>query len=711
MPLIKFVWRSALLLTLSIAMTSCGSDNSGPGNKPAPVKFSDNLVNADLPVFPTTEDGLEQLVNSSLKNANNSLDKIANLKGSELSFENTFLALDNTFDQFERNDSINYLLQSASTSKVLRDKSKALNQKYNSWYVDASLRKDVFDKLMAFTKKGVLLSGQDQKLVVDTINGYKKSGLSLEDEKLKEELKGLKKKLSELSTKFSANVRAFGSKNSTHFAKEEMEGMPKSVLESELAPAAKEDGSFDVSPTIYSQISSVYKYSPKEEVRKKATLARSTVAKDINLPVMQEILKTRMRISEILGYKNWADYQTEDRMAKTGDNAVEFLSNLNSGLQPKFDQEIEVLRLLKVKATGEANAVIKYWDVSYYENILKKEKYDLDLNALKDFFTLDKTLKGMLSVFEKVFSLKIDFIENFAKFADDELQLISVSDAKSKEVLGYLYLDLYPRPKEEKYGHFAHFGLISGKQYQDGSFRKPVGALICNFPRPVGDKPSLLSFGQVETLFHEFGHGLHNMLSRAKYPSMAGTNVARDFVEAPSQMLEYFVMDKQVLDTFAVNYKDGVTKIDPNFLKKIEEVEKATVATGYKVQFSYGLLDLKLHTQLKEEDLPDLVAYSNKILGDVHLPHAEGASFLTNFGHIAGGYSAGYYGYAWSDSIAADMASKFSESEKGFLDPEIGLKLRQEIYSQGSSRDITKSVELFLDRPISNVSFLKKLGL
>jgi thimet oligopeptidase len=285
--------------------------------------------------------------------------------------------------------------------------------------------------------------------------------------------------------------------------------------------------------------------------------------------------------------------------------------------------------------------------------------------------------------------------------------LYSVADAKTGEPLGLFYLDMFPR--DGKYNHFAQFGIIEGKRLANGKYQRPVCSLVCNFPPPQPDKPSLMSHDEVETVFHEFGHAMHTILTRAKYSRFSGTSVPQDFVEAPSQMLENWAWDKKVLDSFAADYRDPSKKIPQDILSQLKTARLATEATYYRRQLSFGLMDLVLHTQIHATNADDLVPLSNKVLSDVSFPVPPDTAFVAYFGHIIG-YGSGYYGYAWADAIAADMATVFENSPDGFFDQTAGMRMRNEIYSVGDSRDINISIEKFLGRPRSVQPFLKKIG-
>jgi thimet oligopeptidase len=289
----------------------------------------------------------------------------------------------------------------------------------------------------------------------------------------------------------------------------------------------------------------------------------------------------------------------------------------------------------------------------------------------------------------------------------DDLQLWTVTDTRSREPLGFFYLDLFPR--EGKYNHFAVFGIIEGKRLADGMYQRPVCSLVCNFPPPSADKPSLLKHSDVETLFHEFGHAMHSVLTRAKFSRFAGTSVPRDFVEAPSQMLENWVWDKKVLDSFAADYRDSSKRIPPEILGQLKASKYAIYGCFYRRQLSFGLMDLNLHTQITEANLNDAIPLANKTLSEVFLPVPEQTALPAYFGHFTG-YDAGYYGYAWADAIAADMATVFEKAPNGYLDVNAGRRLRDEIYAVGDSRDVNVSIQKFLGRERSLEPFLKKIG-
>ncbi|MGE5208822.1 MAG: M3 family metallopeptidase, partial [Alphaproteobacteria bacterium] len=454
------------------------------------------------------------------------------------------------------------------------------------------------------------------------------------------------------------------------------------------------------------QFNTVEENAKNEATRKQLYLVRETLAKK-NVSVLNQMLTLRNKIALRLGYKSWDDYQTEVKMAKTGVNAEKYINDLVAGIQPKFDSEVAELQKLKAADTNNPNAKIMVWDWRYYSNQRDKQKYAVDKEALRAYFPFQKVLDGMFNIYQNIFGLKFEKIAAPYKWVDD-LQLYLVTDSATGEPLGMFYLDMFPR--EGKFNHFAQFDIISGKLLPDGKYQRPTVALLCNFPPPTGDAPSLMTHQDVETLFHEFGHALHSIVTRAKYGRFAGTHVPGDFVEAPSQMLQNWVWDKKVLDTFAADYRDPSKKIPADVVKKLNDAKLATAGMYYRRQFAFASLDLALHDP-HPEDMPyDSVAISNPILEKVFLPIDPSTTFVSYFGHL-NGYDAGYYGYAWADAIAADMATVFEKAKDGYLDKQAGMKLRHEIYEPGDSRDVNESIEKFLGRKQSIEPFLKKIGI
>ena len=584
----------------------------------------------------------------------------------------------------------------------MREKATDLIKDFQDWAVGLDYREDVYRSIKAYADTHPTLEGEDQRLFDDTLRDYRRAGLDLPQEE-RDEVEQLRKELSRVSTDFDANITKASGK--LQFTREDLDGLPKDFLDQ--GDLLDETGRYELEANVTWHFVTVMENAKSETTRKAMKMARYSLAAKENIPLLNEILRLRTIIANKLGYTSWADYKTETKMAGNGATAIQFLKDLNQGLNSKFAEELETYRALKAAETDDPNAQLNVWDWRYYANQLKKQRYEVDTEQLRAFFPYERALEGMFKTYERIFGLSFSQLEPPYKWVDD-LQLFLVSDAKTDEPLGTFYLDMFPR--KGKFNHFAQFGLIDGKRLPSGEYQRPCVALICNFPTPSEDKPSLLSHNEVETLFHEFGHALHSLLTRANYSRFSGTSVPRDFVEAPSQMLENWIWDQDVLDTFAFDYRDNTKKIPADIIDRLKEARLATIGTFYKRQLSFGLLDLELHSVSDPTAVPDVLAVSDRIVADVFLPSPEGSAFVANFGHLTG-YDAGYYGYAWADAIAADLATVFEDSPKRYFDTEAGRRLRDEIYAPGDSRDVNISIEKFLGRPQSIKPFLKSLGI
>ncbi|MEY2563900.1 MAG: thimet oligopeptidase [Verrucomicrobiota bacterium] len=693
--------------TLLLALLFCGFGLN--------VRAADELKTADsfrdaaakansiltLPDWEQTPEAVEALVKNAIATANAALDKIGSQDLTKVTFRSTIVALDDLGYQARIAANKATIIKETNPNAAMRNAAENAIKAFQDWAVGVDYREDVYKAVKAFEATKPKLAGEDAKLLKETLRDYRRAGLELAPEK-RQEVEKLRKELSKLGTDFDSNIVEVQAP--VVFTKAELDGVPESFLAS---PGIKTgDDAYTVKANVTWQNIAVMENAKSEAVRKRLYLVHDSMAKEKNVAVLNQMLALRNKIALRLGYKSWADYQTEVKMAKSAAGAEKYINDLIAGTQPKFAAEIEEMRKLKVADTKDPKATISVWDFRYYNNQVKKQKYAVDTEALRAYFPFQKTLEGMFNIYQSIFGLKFEKIAVPQKWIDD-LQLYVVSDSASGEPLGMFYLDMFPR--EGKFNHFAEFEIIGGKLLPDGKYQRPTVALLCNFPPPSEGKPSLLSHNDVETLFHEFGHALNTIVTRAKFARFSGTNVPGDFVEAPSQMLQNWVWDKKVLDTFAADYIDPAKKIPAETIAKMNDAKLATAGTYYRRQFAMASLDLALHAPHPEDKPYDCVAVSNPILEKVFLPLAPETTFVTYFGHL-NGYDAGYYGYAWADAIAADMATVFESAKDGYLDKQAGLRLRRDIYEPGDSRDITESIEKFLGRKQSVQPFLKKIG-
>ena len=658
-------------------------------------------VRLTIPEFPADAETIAREVDALMKRFSSVGDAVAAAKD-ERSYDATIGALDKLSAaagdvlypiNVVKNTSPDAALRKAATEQLLR---------FEEWEVGFSYREDIYQSIAAYAEINPTLSGEQARLFEETVRSYTRKGFGLPIGK-RARVETMQKRLTAVTTKFATNIRETPAP--VTFTGEELAGVPQAFLDT---PGTKTgDDEYTLQANVTYQYLQVLDNATSSATRKKMLTARTTQASEANKPLLVRALALRTKIAGLLGYATWVDYRTETRMAGNSATVRNFLRDLRRDLNPKIKGEIMDLTELKAADTGDAEAKLESWDVRYYQNQLKKQRFAIDTEALRVFFPYEETLAGMFDVYSKTFGITIAEIQNPKPWYEG-VTLHTITDTASGKPLGLFYLDMFPR--EGKYNHFAQFTIIPARQETADLYQRPTVALICNFPPPEGDAPSLLTLDHVETLFHEFGHCLHSILTEAKSVSFAGTSVPRDFVEAPSQVLEYWMTQKAVLDTFAADYRDPSKKIPQETLDNILAAELATIGLHYARQLSYALTDFNLHAYASPEQIIDPLKVANKTVRDVYLPNPDNTTFVTSFGHIMGGYDSGYYGYAWADVISADIASIFDEAGN-FLDPELGMKLRTEIFSQGNSRPVEESIEDFLGRPRSNDAFIKKLGI
>ena len=696
---------STLYLVSTFALFCVCSLFGGATGYPTLEKYEDKAeqfgVKLVVPDFPGSAEEIGIATDIILAEVKRLGDEIAALPDDQLSFDNTFKAVDQAFLLAYNRAQPIYLMINTSPDKEIRDAASDAIKRFDEAEIEFNYREDIYRKLKAFAITDPILPAEDNRLMKETMADYKRLGYDLPAED-REKAEALKKKISTLETDFGDNIRE--ANDSLFFTADDLEGVSESFLASVKTP----EGTYEIKPGVVSHVFTIYKSAIKEETRKKVYIARTSLAMDKNIDLLREMVTTRNELAHLLGYSTWADYRLENRMAKDGDTAIGFLNNLAERLEPKFQQEMTDLLELKRGDTQNPEAVLNSWDITYYQEKQNQISYQIDEEALRQYFPYERCLQGLFQICETIFGIEITEIENPTLW-DPSVALYVVTDSETEKPLGLFYLD--PFPREGKFNHFAKFGIISGAELADGTYQRPTVALVCNFPAPMENQPSLLTFTDVESLFHEFGHCIHSLLTESRYGRFSGTSVPRDFVEVPSQMLEYWLADPKVLSLFAANWKDISIPMPEDWIHKLNEIDKAHSGVSYRKQISYALIDLTMHHQYDITDTAaNLVDISNDIAAKVGVPFPEGTAFIAGFGHLAG-YDAGYYGYAWADVIAADFAKQFELAPDGFLDKEVGKRVRKEVLQQGNSRDINESVKAFLGRDPEMDAFIESLGL
>ncbi|WP_432635177.1 M3 family metallopeptidase [Candidatus Avelusimicrobium sp.] len=613
----------------------------------------------------------------------------------ERTFDNTIMGYERAFDNYGNALGMSGFLSYVSTDKKFRDAANDLQMQISQYMVDVATRRDVYKAIREYTDTNPKLDPVQAKLVKEMLIGFKNSGMDLNDADL-EKFKALNKEKAEYIIKFDKNIQEY--KDPLAVTQEQLKGLGEDYIQK---LAKTDDGKYLVTLD-YPDYVPFMQNADDEQARKELEFKFNRRGGQENVELLEKTLTLRREIAHLLGYKNHAELRLEDRMAKNPKTVMTFLKDLQKKLKPLGKKEDKEMIAYKNSKTGKNSRTLYSWESGYWSNKFRKENLELDSEKIKEYFPSQVVIDGMLDLFGGVFGITFEPVDIPVWHPD--VKAFKIKDKATGELVAYFYMDLYPR--EGKYKHAACFGLVDGEEKQDGTYQIPFVAIVANLNKPSGDTPSLLKHGEVETLFHEFGHVLHNALTKAKYSAFSGTSVSWDFVEAPSQMLERWAWDPQVLKKISKHYKTGEPLPD-ELIKRMIAAKNFGAGGMYLRQDFFAQYDMTLHTADTTPDSTKLYfELTKKIRG---LPLTKGTIPQASFGHIMGGYDAGYYGYLWSEVIAEDFFGEFKKH--GIFNPETGLKFRREILEKGGTLDEEKMVENFLGRPADNKPFLKSIGL
>ena len=605
-------------------------------------------------------------------------DIVAKYSDKDASFDKVLLPMAQDDDQQGLQTHILGFYQSVSTDQALRDASTEAEQLMDDAYIEASMREDVFALVDTLLKKGEKLDPESQRLLEKEHKGYVRNGLNIPAGPKRDRFKEIKKRLSELGIQFSKNLNE--EKGGNWFTTDELKGVPEDVLS-----LLKKEGDKYFLTYKYPDLFPALMYGTNPKTRQSIFIGNENKCNQ-NVPLFREAITLRDEAARLLGYPNHAAFRIEDKMAKTPKTVDDFLGDLRSRLSQGGLDEIEKLKKLKkedVESRGDKFDDHYYlWDHRFYDRLMGEKHFQLDQQLIAEYFPLSTTIGGMLEIFETLFGLH--FVEILGKDRDtvspsgkgndivwhEEVQVFSVWDdaGEGEGFVGYLYLDLFPR--EGKYSHAANFNLQPGFIKPDGSRRYPATALVCNFPKPTAKKPSLLKHDEVTTLFHELGHGIHDLVSKTTYSRFHGTNTVRDFVEAPSQMLENWCWTPSQLKSLSRHYstvspeyykawkeasqdhKDKPEeKLPDDLIQKLIKTKNLNGALFNLRQLHFGTFDMTIHEPKNHEVLVNMNISEtyNKLRKDISKiegPEALGESYSwgngqATFGHLMGGYDAG----------------------------------------------------------------------
>lgn len=629
------------------------------------------------------------------------LSSIGGVEDSKRTFANTMEPLDEVYNTLQKATSVYELLSATLTDKTTRVLSGEMLEKFTTQTDAQLLNEALFHAVKSYseTDEAKSLSGERAYFVKRMLRQFSLNGMNLPAAQ-RDSLKMTNTRINELSVEFQKNIA--GDKTHVSFSKnEEVAGLSEDFLQS-FREASEEGGySFDLSTPTYTTFMS---QCTNTESRKKMYLAKMNIGGKTNEELLVKILKLRTFKANLLGFKTYSEYATADIMAQNTKNVWDFEKGLAKDLRPKAVEDMKALLAIKSTMTKTKASVIYPYETAFYTNELLKTKYKVDAEKVKEYFEMSNVINGIFTVYQKLYNLRFEEDKTPSTWFKD-VKAYSVYDNATNERIGYFYLDLYPRP--DKYNHFGCFSLTGSKKYANGKKQLRSAALVCNFPPPSADKPSLLPHNTVVTFFHEFGHLIHVMLSETELAAFAGTNVATDFVEAPSQIMENWAWQKSVLSLFAKHYKTG-EMIPDSLLNSMIAARNVNSGINTLQQVYYGTLDFTLNDNAPPASSDAIVAKTKELQNSITLsPWVEGTHFAGSFGHLTG-YGSKYYGYLWSLVYACDM---FSEFEPSPLSPETGKRYRDNVLAKGGSNDALVLVETFLGRKSSNKAFLKQIGL
>ena len=623
------------------------------------------------------------------------------------SFENTIEALEYAGETLNRISHIFYNLLEANTNEEMQNIAEEISPLTTEFSMYVRLNDGLFQRIKSVyeQRESLNLDDVELRLLEKTYEGFARNGanLSLED---KETYSKYMEELSLLSLQFGKNVLAATNAFSLNLTEEnDLAGLPDYVKE-QAADAAKNK---DLQGCLFDLTAPSYvpfmKFSERRDLREKMYRQYNTRAfggELDNSDIIKRIAELRIKVANILGYKNFAEYQTERRMAKNPTSVNEFLSKLLGPALPKAKQEVAELNTY-AKAHGFTEEEIMPWDFSFYSEKLRAEKYDLRDEQLKPYFQLDLCINAIFNLANKLYGLTFTELNDIPVYHQD----VKVYEVKDKDGshLALFYADFFPR--ESKRGS-AWMTEFRGQRIYNNIDERPLISIVTNFTKPTSDTPSLITHDEFTTLLHEFGHALHGIITKGKYESMTGTSVDHDFVELPSQIMENWCYEPEYLNTFAKHYKTGET-IPADLIEKIVLSMNYQSAYFHIRQLQFGILDMAWHT-LSDIFEEDALTFEKKVLSATNvLPSIPECIISTAFSHIfAGGYCAGYYSYKWAEVLAADGFSLFKE--KGIFNQEVATSFR-ELLSQGDSIDATILYRNFRGHDPEPEALLKQLGI
>lgn len=649
----------------------------------------------------------ESAIMEGIKEQNEEIDAIVNNPDAP-TFQNTIVALERSGALLERVTTVFGNLMSAETSDEMQELAEKMMPLLSEHSNNISLNEKLFARIKTvYEQKDQLeLNGEDGQLLQKTYDGFVRSGANLQGED-KEKFRQLNTELSILTLRFSQNLLKETNNYELSLTESQLAGMPASALES-YAQTAKDKGKEGNIITLDApSFVPFMKYCDDRSLRQQLYMAYNTQCTHDNeynnVTIIRQLVNIRMQLAQLLGYPTFADYKLKKRMAETSDAVYELLNQLLDAYTPTAHKEVEEVETLARELEGEDFELMP-WDWAYYSEKLKNKKFNLNEEELRPYFELSQVKKGVFGLATRLYGITFKENKEIPVYHPD-VKAYEVFD-KDGSFLAVLYTDFHPRAGKRSGAWMTGY---KEQWIENGVNSRPHVSVTMNFTKPSADKPALLTFSEVNTFLHEFGHALHGMFANTTYQSMSGTSVYWDFVELPSQIMENFTIEKEFLNTFAKHYQTG-ENIPEELIQKIVDASNFNIAYACLRQVSFGLLDMAWYTR-REAFEGDVRAYEKEAWKKAQiLPSVADTCMSVQFSHImAGGYSAGYYSYKWAEVLDADAFSLFKE--KGIFNQGVASSFRENILSKGGTEHPMTLYKRFRGQEPSIDALLKRNGI
>lgn len=646
--------------------------------------------------FATKADEVTSLTTEALADADALLADL--IDADQHTWDSTMAVLDSLADRLQRAFGQGAFMAYVHPEEEVRNVAREAEERIQQWTVELVFRDDLYRAVSDYsaTDEAGRLEGERARLLEFTRRDLRRAGHELDPE-TRAEVKRSTQRLVELGVQFEQNIAEH--EDSLIVTRDDLAGLPGAYVEG-LAEG-DEDGTYRITMA-YPDVVPFMDNAERRDLREQLAFKFNTRAVAANRSLLEEAVAVRARIAELFGQPSWAHHQLEEQMAKEPAAVEAFYDRLVPPLTEAGRAEIDEMRQMLVEDTGDDAAVLRPWDWRYYHTRLSRERHGVDPTEVAEYFPLESVLDGLFAITGDVFG--VDYEPAELETWHPDVRSFEVRNRADGRFIAHIHMDLFPR--QGKFSHAAAFTLVAGHRFSDGSYQHPTSAIVANLTKPTAKRPSLLQHSEVETLFHEFGHILHQVLTTAELVRFSGSSTERDFVEAPSQIMEHWTWRPEVLSTFARHHESG-EPIPTELIEAMVAARNLNIALMTLRQVQFGVLDMGMHgLGAAEADLDEIHRHATDV---ALLPLHEGTFFPASFGHMLSGYDAGYYGYLWSEVYGDDMFSRF-EAE-GVTDPTVGADYRRHILEAGGTKDGMDLLRGFLGRPPTNEAFLRKLGL